>query len=529
MTKCSMITQKDLIRKSSIYYANRPAVVYEGQTLTYRQVNERACRLANALAQLGLHPGNRVATVQRNCMQYIEISFGLIKGRFPQLTVNPRINPLELLFQLNDSEPDVLIVQHHYLELLHPILSQIKTIKHFICFDGREEGMLDYDALLASASPEEPEGELDLEVLGELRYTSGTTGAPRGIMLPYKSWLTVSCNLLLDQMPFLDFRDRFMALQPLYHGAGLRILAVWIRGAAHYIVNQFDADIAYDMIEKERITVIKTIPTIILRLLDYPDIRKRDLSSLKAIIFGASPMPVERLKQAIEIFGPIFIQGYGQTEAPVTICALKKEDYSVAGDLENVKHLSSVGRPYTMVQVKVVNQEGKEVAPGELGELIVTGDFIMTGYLNQPDATAETLREGWVHTRDMATVDEAGYIYLTGGRQSDMIITGGLNVYPNEVEQILYKHPAVAEAAVIGVPDPKWGESIKACIALKAGQTVSAKELIDLCKENLSSYKKPSSVDFMSELPKNAMGKIMHKELRRRYVEDQQQGQDKKE
>lgn len=524
-----MITQKDLIRKSAVYYADRPAVVFEGQTLTYRQVDERANRLANALARLGLNPGSRVATLQRNCLQYIEISFGLIKGGFPQLTMNPRLTPSELLFQLNDSETDTLIMQHHYAELIRPIRHQLKTVKNFVCFDGRDPGMLDYEELVSSASPFEPERELDLEALGELRYSSGTTGTPKGIMLPYKSWLYVSRNLLLDQLPFLDFRDKFVALQPLYHGAGWRILPVWIRGATHYVVTSFEAEIAFDLIEKERITVIKTIPTVILRLLEYPDIKKRDLSSLRTIIFGASPMPLERFKQAIEIFGPIFIQGYGQTEAPVTICALKKEDYAVEDDPTKVNHLSSVGRPYTMVQVKVVNENGKEVAPGELGEVIVRGDHMMTGYLNRPDDTAEILRNGWIFTRDIATVDEAGYIYLSGGRKSDMIVTGGLNVYPNEVEQVLYQHPAVAEAAVIGVPDPEWGEAVKACIILKVGYEVKEGEIIDFCKDRLASYKKPRSVDFVSEFPKNAAGKILHKELRRRYVQDRQQSKGKKE
>ncbi|MFH0801984.1 MAG: AMP-binding protein [bacterium] len=518
-----MITTKDLIRKSAIYYADRPAVVFEGQTLTYREVNERANRLANALSDLGLRPGSRVATLQSNGLHFIEVVFGVIKGGFVQLTLNPRLKSPELLFQLKDSEAEAIVLQHQYAGLIKSILRELSNLKHVICFEGQEAGMLDYERFIASASPLEPEAELDPEALGELKYTSGTTGAPKGIMLPFKAWQNLSRNLLLDQMPFLDCRDRFMALQPLQHGAGRRILPVWIRGATHYVVTRFDADVAYTMIEKERITVIKTVPTVILRLLDYPDIAKRDLSSLRAVIFGASPMPVERLKQAIEIFGPIFIQGYGQTEAPVTICALKQEDYAVEGDLGKVKHLSSVGRPYTMVQVKVVNQEGREVAPGDLGEVIVTGDHIMMGYLNRPEATAETLRDGWIYTRDIATVDEVGYIYLTGGRKSDMIITGGLNVYPNEVEQVLYQHPAVGEAAVIGIPDPAWGEAIKACIVLKTGHLASEEEIIDFCKERLASYKKPRSVEFVKDLPKNSAGKIMHKELRRRFVDDQRE------
>lgn len=512
------ITQKHLIRNSAKYFPNKPAVVYENRSLTFREVDDRANRLANALSGLGLKPGARVATLMRNSLEYIEITFGLIKGSFPQLHLNPRLTSDDLLYQLNDAEIQVIILQKHYAELINPIRDQLRTIKHFICFDGEEKAMLGYDQFISSASPIEPELELNLDDLGELRYTSGTTGNPKGIMLPYRSWLAVTRNLLLDQIPDLTSEDRFVALQPLYHGAGWRILAVWVRGATHFIVPRYDAEIAFDLIEKERITSIKTVPTVLLRLLDAPDIRKRDLSSIRTILYGASPMPVDRLKQGLEIFGPVFVQGFGQTEAPITISVLRKEDHVVSNDPKAMKRLGSIGRPYTMVEVMVVNEKGEQAAPGELGEIIVKGDHIMTGYLNNPEATAERIRNGWIYTNDLATVDEEGYLYLTGGRKTDMIISGGLNIFPNEVEQVFYQHAAIAEVAVIGVPDPQWGESIKACVVLKEGQSASEEELIAFCKERLASYKKPRSVDVLSELPKNAAGKILHRELRKRYA-----------
>ncbi len=263
-------------------------------------------------------------------------------------------------------------------------------------------------------------------------------------------------------------------------------------------------------IEKERITAIKTIPTLILRLLDSPEIRKRDLSSVHTIIYGAEPMPVNRLKEAMEIFGPVFIQIYGQTEAPMTISILRKEEHTE-------KHLGSIGRPCTFVHVKVFSEKDEEVPPGEIGEVVVKGDHQMTGYLNNKEATAQTLRNGWVHTGDLGKMDAQGYIYLTGGRKGDMIISGGLNIFPNEIEQILYQHPSVAEAAVIGVPDKEWGEAVKACVALKQGRQATEEDLINFCKDRMASYKKPRSIDFLSELPKNAQGKILRRELREKY------------
>lgn len=511
------VTQKELIKNSAKYFANKPAVVYQGQSLTFSEVNERANRLANALAGLGLRPGARVATLTRNCLEYIEIAFGLIKGSFPQVTLNPRLTTDDLLFQINDAEAEAVILQHHYAELINPVRDQLGRVKHFICFDGTEPDMLDYGRLLSSASPREPEIELNLDDLGELRYTSGTTGNPKGIMLPYRSWLAVTRNLLLDQLPDITSADKFLALQPLYHGAGWRILAVWVRGATHYITPRFDPEIAFDLIEKEKISVIKTVPTVLLRLLDSPDIKKRDLSSVRTILYGASPMPVEKLKQGLAIFGPVFVQGYGQTEAPVTICVLRKEDHVIDDDPDKIKRLASIGRPYTMVEVKVADEKGTEVASGEMGEIMVRGDHIMMGYLNRPEDTAERIRDGWIYTNDLATTDEEGYIYLTGGRKSDMIISGGLNVFPVEVEQVLYQHPAVAEVAVIGVPHPEWGEAVKACVVLRAGQSVNEEELIDFCRGRLAGYKKPRSIDFLTELPKNAAGKILHRELRERY------------
>ncbi|MFC2052580.1 AMP-binding protein, partial [Chloroflexota bacterium] len=481
--------------------------------LSFREVNERADRLANALTNLGLKPMDRVATLMRNCLQYPEVEFACVKGSFPQVPLNPRLTPAEQLFQIDESNTSALIVQHRYLDLIKPIRQELKKVKHFICFDGKEPDMLDYDELLSSASPEEPAGELEPGDIGEIRYTSGTTGVPKGVLLSYWSRLAITRNLLMDHLGGFTSEDKFIALQPLYHGAGWFILPVWIKGATHFIVPRYDAASAsslFDLIEKERITVIKIVPTVLIRLLDSPDIGRRNFSTVHTVIYGGSPMPIERLKEAMDIFGPVFVNLYGQMEAAMTITWLGKEEHSGP-------RLSSVGRPCTFVQVKVVNDEGREVAPGEVGEVIIKGDHQMIGYLDRPDVTAETIRDGWIYTSDLGTVDDGGYIYLTGGRKGEMIISGGLNIYPTEVEQVLYHHQAVAEAGVIGVPDPVWGEALKACVVLKEGQQATEQEIINICKERIAGYKVPKSIDFLKELPHNAAGKIAYEELRKLY------------
>jgi long-chain acyl-CoA synthetase len=504
------MSRKALIARPARLFHQKTAVSFEGRNLSFGEVDDRSNRLANALLDMGVRARDNVATLMRNCLQYPEIEFALVKGGFCQITLNPRLTAAEQLMQIDETGAAAVIVQQCFADLIKDIRRDLKKVKYFICFDGLEETMQPYDSLLASASPQPPEGEMEPDDVGEIRYTSGTTGRPKGVMLPYKSRLAITRNLLMDHLGDLTSEDRFLALQPLYHGAGWFMHPVWIRGATHYIVPRYAPDIALDLIERERISVIKTVPTVLLQLLNSPEIRKRDLSSVKTIIYGGSPIPVERLKEALEIFGPVFVNLFGQLEAAMTISLLRKEEHTG-------KRLGSVGRPCTWVQVKVVNPAGQEVQPSEIGEVIVQGDNQMIGYLNRPAETAKAIRKGWIYTNDLGTVDEDGFIYLTGGRKSEMIISGGLNVYPGEVEQVFYKHPGVFEAGVIGIADPLWGEAVKACVVLKEGYTVSEQELLDFCKEHLADYKRPKSCDFFEKLPHTAAGKIMYGELRKQY------------
>lgn len=502
------------IARGASYYRDKTAIVFGEKRLTFKEVNERANRLANALQNLGIRRGDRIASLNRNCYQHIEIVFARYKTGAVEVNLNPRLNVEELAWQINDSESKILFVAEEFLDKVRQALQFQKSIKHIIALSGISDGEIDYEELLRLNSPEElPQLELDENEPGAIMYTGGTTGRPKGIVHPRRSVWAVARNLLLDMVPDMNSKDVFLGLQPLYHAVGTFILPCWLRGVTHVIVPEFGPETAFDTIEREKVTIIKTVPTVLIRLLATPEMQKRNLRSVKTIIYGASPMPVEQLKQGIQVFGQVFIQNYGQTEAPMTVCLLRKDEHILEGKTEEIARLASIGRPYTLVEVRIVDENGRDVREGEIGEVIVRGDHIMKEYWKIPEETKEILKDGWIFTRDMARMDRDGFIYLVD-RKSEMIITGGLNVYPNEIEQVLYQHPAVLEAAVFGIPDKDWGESIKAVVALKPGMKPTEQELIDFCKSHLASYKKPRSVDFIVSLPKTPEGKVLRRELR---------------
>ena len=500
-----------IISRYAHEYKRRTAIISGEESWAFAEVHERSNRLANGLRDLGVGKGDRVVTLISNSPRYQEIEFALSKVAAVRVALNLRLSLEELIWQINDIEPKTLIMEEEGLNKIASIRSKITIVKDLVCFGGGKENVIDYEELISKSSPHELEIDTADEDIWTINYTSGTTGMPKGIVIPFRSNMAIFRNMLLDMIPHLAASDVYMSLQPLFPAGGSFILPCWARGATHVIVSRFDPEMAFYAIEKWRVTLIKTVPTVLQRLVDSPDIKKRDLSSIHTIVYGGSPIAVEKLKKAIEIFGPVFVGNYGLTEAPQTDLVLNREDH------KDSRKLGSAGKPYTMVEAKIVDENDQEVAVGEMGELIVRGDHIMHGYWKRPpEVTMETLRNGWIHTRDMARKDEDGYFYLVD-RKSEMIISGGYNIYPNEVEQVIYQHPAVAEVAVVGVPDDQWGEAVKGVVCLKEGVRVTEQELIDFCKERLSSYKKPKSIDFVNILPKNAVGKVLRREVRESY------------
>jgi acyl-CoA synthetase (AMP-forming)/AMP-acid ligase II len=502
--------------KTAARFPDREILVSPEKRMTARELLDRSFRIANALLDLGLKKGDKVGVLLTNSHQSVESFSGITAAGMARVPLNMRNSSREHLFILNNSEARAVIVGQEYAGTILPILEEARTVVRAICVNGLPPAlMLDYEELIARASPKNPEIEMTDGDVHRLSYTSGTTGQPKGVIQDNRGAMMSLYNVLIDGMDIQP--DDVVALtSPVTHASGSMILPHFIRGAKVVILPGFDPKLLLQTIEKERVTTLYLVPTTIIMLLNQPDLKKYDLSSLKTIRYGASPIAPEVLKKAIEAFGNVFVQGYGLTEGSMPLTLLNKGDHILDGSEKKLKRLASVGREVTVASVRIMGENGGFLPPGEIGEIVARSDQVMKEYWKNPQATAETFRGGWLHTRDMGYMDEDGYIFLVD-RKDDMIVSGGFNVYPKEVEDVLYMHPAVLEAAVFGIPHEKWGETVKAAVSLKKGMTASQEEIIEFCKKHLAGYKKPTSVDFIAELPKNQNGKILRKDLKEPY------------
>ncbi len=501
---------------------DRTAIVFEGKRLTFNELNERTNRLANALAGLGIKKGDRAAILQVNCHQYVEAYYAVAKLGAIFVPLNFRAKKEELTHMLNHSEASVLLVGKRYVEMVNEMRPELPLLKHYMSLEGKQEGMLDYEEMLAAASGEDVFTDIGDEDVTILMYTAGTTGLPKGVPLPHNSF---SLYVLENVNPVdLEIEETNLLTMPLYHVAGMQaMLAATYGGRAVAMMRQFEVDEWLETVQREKANRAMLVPTMLKRIIDHPDFTKYDLSSMRVITYGAAPMPFEVIKKAIGLFpGVNFINAFGQTETASTITTLGPEDHVIEGtEEEKDKKLrrltSSIGRPMPDMEIKILDEAGNELPTGEVGEIVARGPRVMSGYWKDAEKTAKTLtKDGWLRTGDMGYMDEDGYFYLAG-RGDDLIIRAGENISPEEVENVLYAHPAVEEVAVIGVPDPEWGQEVKAIVALKKGETATPEELIEFCRERLSSFKRPRSVVFVDMLPRTSTGKVLKRVLREQY------------
>ncbi|MBI5031584.1 MAG: long-chain-fatty-acid--CoA ligase [Chloroflexi bacterium] len=511
-----MQTFKDMLNLNAQKFANKTALVFEDKRLTFAQVNARINRLNHALSSLGVVKGDRVGIFAYNCSQYFEV-FGVSKAGRICVPLNFRSVGREILYQVNHSELNTLIVEKEFVPVVNSIRAELTTVRNFICLDADVPDMLNYETLLDRASADEPTESVAPEDPCVLYYTSGTTGRPKGAMHTHKSMIAEA------HIPYREIcsDDVALCVMPFFHvgGSAAHMIPAFAVGATIVIQKKFDETLVLETLEKERMSYIYLVPAMIIRVLEHPNLNKYDLSSLRTLAFTGAPMPLEAYKKGIKRLGPIFIQFLGQTET-LNLTVFQKKENRIDGSPKELKRLESCGKPFRDGEVRIVDEQGCDVPVGAVGEIVAKSDRIMQGYWKMPQETAETIRDGWLHTGDLARFDEDGYIYIVD-RKKDMIISGGENIYSREVEEVLYMHPAVLEAAVIGVPDAQWGESVKALIVLKPGVTATEEEIISFCKDNLASYKKPRSVEFRVTLPKTPSGKIRKVELREAYWRDQ--------
>lgn len=511
-----------LFTKSARSFPERLAICQGDQEWTYAEANERINRLANGFKNLGLKKGDHVAILSFNCYQFLETLFACFKSGLCAVPLNFRLHPKEYQYIIDHSDSIAVVFGEDFGDPLLSANEKMPKVKHYICFSNPSAGMEDYENLIKNTASEFKDVEVNQDDLAWIFYTSGTTGLPKGAMLTHGNLLAMTMNFYADISP-LGPDDAVLHAAPLSHGSGLYSLPNVGKAANNAILEtrSFEPKVVCETIQKRKITNMFAAPTMVKLLVSWPEIDNYDLRSLKCLNYGGGPSYVEDLKEAIRKLPPCLVQLYGQGESPMTITYLRKEEHVLEGMEEQMERLSSAGIPRTDVEVKIFDKDDSELPAGELGEIVVRGEVVMKGYWKNEEATAETLRKGWLHTGDIGRMDERGYLYLFD-RSKDMIISGGENIYCREIEDIIIRHPAVYEVAVIGVPDEKWGEAVKAVVSLKPGMKATEQEIIDFCKENIASYKKPKSVDFVDELPKNSYGKIIKKELREKYWQGQE-------
>ncbi len=509
-----MRTLREMINDNAQAYPNKIAFIFEDRRHTFREVNQRVNSLVNALADLGVEKGDRVGVLAYNCSQYFEV-FGLAKAGRVCVPLNYRSVGRELAYLINNSEINTLILENVFVDVVSSILHQLDAVRNLICLDAEVEGMLNYEELISRFPADEPVDGVAVDDPAALYYTSGTTGHPKGAIHTHKS-LTAEIG---SHHGSFGSDDIVLCVMPFFHvgGSAAHLFPAFANGATILIHKTFDETEVLDAIQNQKVTYVGLVPAMIIRLLEHRDLDQYDLSSLRTIMYVGAPMPLEALRRGIERFGQVFSQLFGQTET-LNVAVLEKEDHKLEGSAREVGRLQSAGKPLGQGEMRIIDTRGNDVAVGEVGEIVARSDRMMKGYWRLPRETAETIRDGWLHTGDVGKMDEDGYIYLVD-RKKDMIISGGENIYSREVEEVLYTHPAVLEAAVVGVPDEKWGEAVKAVVVLKEGAEATEEEIIDYCREHLASYKKPRSVEFRDALPKTGSGKIKKLEISESYWE----------
>lgn len=505
----------DQIARAVQRFADEIAAICGPERRTFQDIDERTNRLAKALLGLGLNKGDRVATLLENSIRCVETDFALAKAGLVRVSLNPRSTLRDAAYILEDSDARALIAGDNYDDLVADLAAGLARVGHWIRVEeapaeGPSSGpgvTRDYEELLARGDPSPLASSCDPEDLYCLFYTSGTTGRPKGVMLSHRAILQVSYNLLIEVGP-LRSREKVLLMQPMSHGAGFFVLPWFMRGGTCVIMRHFDPLQVLLLTKEHAIETVKLIPTMLQRMLRVESAFPVELPYLRQIIYGASPMPTEALRGAIAKFGPRLVQIYGQSEAPVTLSVLPIGDHEP--DSPRGHRLASAGVPFSTVELKIVDDSGRDLPTNAVGEVVLRAPQLMTGYWKRPDLTQEVIRNGWLHTKDMGRLDADGYLYLLG-RKDEMIISGGHNIAPREVEEALYLHPSVHEAAVIGEPDAEWGSAVVAYVALRGG--AQEKELMDFVKPQLG-FKRPKRIYCVKELPKNSNGKIQKSALK---------------
>lgn len=496
----------ELIRRGSRYFSERTAVLFEDKSLTFADVNELSNRFADVLARNGIRRGSRLAILANNSLYSMPVDFACVKAGAARTPLNARLSIDEHEHMLRETGARLVIYDAELAERAEALGCRVAGLR--LLGLGSDLCGADLVVEASSASSDDPLTPADPDDVILTVFTSGTTGRLKAAEHTQATYAAV-CNNTSINLPDIGPDDVMLHAASLFHASGCFLLPYWMKGACSAVLARFEPAEFLNAIVRWRATSIHAVPTMLTMLLNHPDIEKADMSSVTTIVYGASPMPLPVIKRALELWGPRFVQYYGQTEAPLFITRLDKEAHVGPGE-----RLLACGRPSVDCEIRLIDENGNDAPPGEQGEIALRAPFAMKGYLNAPDLNSAMFVEGgWLRTRDVGRFDEDGYLYLVD-RTSDMIITGGYNVYPREVEDALLAHAAVLECAVVGAPHEKWVEAVTAFVVLRPGSAACEDDLIEFTRERLASYKVPKSVRFIEQIPKSAVGKVLRRALR---------------
>jgi acyl-CoA synthetase (AMP-forming)/AMP-acid ligase II len=511
-----------LVTRSALHWPAHEALVCGNQRLTYAQLDERSSRLASALAARGLEPGAAVATYAANRAELVEVEVALVKGGYLRVPINFRLGLDEAAHVIEDAGVRLVVADPAHAGLALDAVKRSGRDATVVVLDGDADdpdastsGAASYEALLADADPRFEGPDVLLDAPCVLNFTSGSTGRLKAAVQTTGNRLANVRKRLMEPGGALTWHDTYLVAGPITHASGMVLLAALSRGAKVVVMPAFTPASFLALVERERVTTTFMVPTMLNLLLGLPDRDAFDLSSLRSVTIGGAPVSPRRLRDAVDFFGPIVAQGYGQAETTSGVLVLTAEDV-VRGIESDPDVLLSCGRALYDTEVRVVDEDLRPVPAGTTGELVVRGEDCVTSYWHEPELSAETFRDGWVLTGDVAWMREDGYVFIVD-RLKDMIISGGFNIYCSEVEAAVYEHPDVAEACVVGVPDETWGEAVKAVVVPRPGATIDADTLIAFCADRLDRMKKPRSVDVVDALPANRNGKIDRRAVRSRY------------
>lgn len=511
----------DVLRGNAAERAEKAAFeTLDGKPVSFGELNRRVNALNNALAALDVRKGARVALLAKNRTEYVEV-YGLSKSGLIVVPLNWRLASGELVNLISHSAPEVLIVDEQHRQLAESIRAQLPSVKHFILVGGAADGWESYEDLIQRSSDAEPAVQAEPEDVLCLIYTSGTTGAPKGVAMTH-SGVMGNCAAAAHELRLTE-TDITMAVMPLFHAGGMwyHLFPSFACGTTSLLLADFDPGTILRELQARRITNVHLAPTMIAALLSLPAAASADLSSVRILFYAASSMPPELLRRAMQTFPRCgFVQGYGSTEAGV-VTILRADAHRRAMEPGGEYLLASCGQPYPGRLVRLIGDTDSEVSSGEVGEVEVSSPDLMRGYWIDEQATARVLHDKWLRTGDLGRLDAEGFLYIVD-RKNDMVITGGENVFPTEVESYLYRDPDIQEAAVFGIPDPVWVERVVAAVVLRPMSTATGEELIGRLRTQLAGYKCPKEIFVVDQLPKSAVGKVLRKELRRNFSDNLQ-------